>query len=44
MAGQISKEEMARILESLDQEEERILSKLRMQKGDGTKKKIEKPW
>ena len=44
MAGQISKEEMARILESLDQEEERILSKLRMQKRDGTKKKIEKPW
>jgi len=35
---------MARILESLDQEEERILSKLRMQKGDGKKKTIEKPW
>jgi Ca-activated chloride channel family protein len=44
VAGQISKEEMARILESLDQEEERILSKLRMQKGDGKKKTIEKPW
>jgi Ca-activated chloride channel family protein len=44
VAGQISKEEMARILESLDQEEERILSKLRMQKGDGKKKTIVKPW
>ena len=44
VAGQISKEEMARILESLDQEEERILSKLRLKKGDGKKKTIEKPW
>ena len=44
VAGQISKEEMARILESLDQEEERILTKLRKQKGDGKKRTIEKPW
>ena len=44
VAGQISKEEMARILESLDQEEERIMTKLRMQKGDGKKRTIEKPW
>ena len=42
--GQISKEEMARILESLENEESKIQAKLRKAKGDGKKKTIEKQW
>jgi tetratricopeptide (TPR) repeat protein len=42
--GQISKEEMARILESLENEESKIQAKLRKAKGGGKKKTIEKQW
>ncbi|PCJ81326.1 MAG: hypothetical protein COA49_06340 [Bacteroidetes bacterium] len=44
IAGRISMEEMARILESLENEESKIQSKLRKTKGDGKKKTIEKEW
>ncbi|MDE0722158.1 MAG: hypothetical protein OSB28_02505, partial [Flavobacteriales bacterium] len=42
--GQISKEDMARILENLENEEAEIQAKLRRQKGKGEKKTIEKQW
>ena len=42
--GQISKEDMARILENLENKEAEIQAKLRRQKGKGEKKTIEKQW
>ena len=42
--GQISKEDMARILENLENKEAEIQAKLRKQKGKGEKKTIEKQW
>jgi hypothetical protein len=42
--GQISKEDMARILENLENKEAEIQAKLRKQKGNGEKKTIEKQW
>ena len=41
---QLSKEEMARILENLENEEEKIQAKLMKKKGSGKKKTIEKQW
>ena len=41
---QLSKEEMARILENLENEEEKIQARLMKQKGAGKKKTIEKKW
>jgi Ca-activated chloride channel homolog len=42
--GQISKEDMEKILENLENEEAKIQAKLRRQKGKGEKKTIEKQW
>ena len=42
--GQISPEDMERILESLEREEGDIQAKLRREKGKGQKSKIEKDW
>lgn len=41
---QLSKEEMERILENLENEEEKIQAKLMKKKGSGKKKTIEKQW
>jgi type IV secretory pathway VirB10-like protein len=41
---QLSKEEMARILENLENEEEKIQEKLMKAKSKGSKRKIEKEW
>ena len=41
---QLSKEEMARILENLENEEEKIQEKLMRAKAKGKKRKIEKEW
>ena len=42
--GQISPEDMERILESLERGESEIRAKLQLQKGDGKKRNIEKDW
>jgi hypothetical protein len=42
--GQISPEDMERILESLERGESEIRAKLQLQKGGGEKRKIEKDW
>ena len=42
--GQISKEDMERILESLERGEEEVQAKLMKAKSQGKKKKIEKDW
>ena len=44
MEGQISKEDMERILESLERGEEEVQAKLMKAKSQGKKKKIEKDW
>lgn len=42
--GQISPEDMERILENLERGESEIRAKLQLQKGDGKKRNIEKDW
>ena len=42
--GQISPEDMERILESLERNEAAIQAKLQRQRNGGTQRKIEKDW